>query len=80
MKGELEETLYVALEAAPKISFSEAQIIARKREEKDSFDVAVDDPFDGAIKSATLNLIFRSLCVLYTLHSAEQTELLTFSN
>ena len=84
MKGELEETLYVALEAAPKISFSEAQIIARKkkkkREEKDSFDVAVDGPFDGAIKGATLNLIFRSLCVLYTLHSAEQTELLTFSN
>ena len=71
IKGELEETLCVALEGAPKISFKEAQKIAKKCEEKDAFGVAVDGPLDGAIKGAPLNLTFCSLCILYILQSAE---------
>ena len=48
----------------------------KKSEEKGAFDVAVDGPIDGA----SLNLKFGSLRILYVLYSAEQTELLTFSN
>ena len=62
IKGELEETLCVALEGAPKISFKEAQKNGKKCEEKDAFGVAVDGPLDGAIKGAPLNLTF---CFLY---------------
>ena len=78
IKGILQEALYVALESAPKISFSEARKIVKKCEEKDAFDVAVDDSLDDAIKGTPLNLKFGSLSVLYILDSAEQTELLTF--
>ena len=42
IKGIFEETLWVSLEGAPKISLSEAQKIAKKCEQKDAFDVAVD--------------------------------------
>ena len=35
---------------------------------------------DGAVKGAPLNLKCGSICVLYILCNAEQTELLTFSN
>ena len=79
-KSILEEAPYVALEGAPKISLSEAQKIAKKCKEKDAFDVAVDGSLDDAIKGTHLNLKFGSLSILYILYSAEQTELLTFSN
>ena len=51
IKGILEESLYHALESAPKISLSEARNIATKCEEKDAFDVAVDGSLDDAIKA-----------------------------
>ena len=60
--------------------FKELKKIAKIGEEEDAYDVAVDVSLGGAIKGAPLNLKFGSLCVLYILHSAEQTELLTFSN
>ena len=53
---------------------------AEKCDEKDAFDVAVDGSLDNAIKNTPLNLKFGSLRILYILYSAEQTELLTFSN
>ena len=80
IKGELEETLYVALQGASKISFYKAQKIAKKCEEEDGFDAVIDGPLGGAINSAPLNLKFGSLFVLYILYSAEQTELLKFPN
>ena len=58
IKGELEQTLYVTLEGASKISFYETQKIAKKCEEEDAFGIAVDSPLDGAIKDAPLNLNF----------------------
>ena len=79
-KNILEEAFYVVLEVAPNISLSEAPKIAKKCEEKDAFDVAVDGSLDDAIKCTPLNLKFGSLSLLYILYSAEQTELLTFSN
>ena len=51
IKGILKESLYHALESAPKISLSEARNIAIKCEEKDAFDVAVDGSLDDAIKA-----------------------------
>ena len=48
--------------------------------EKDVFGVAIDGLLGGTIKGALLSLRCGSLYVLYILHSAEQTELLTFSN
>ena len=72
IKGELEEALHAGFEAAPKISLSEAQKNAKKCEEKDAFDAAVDGPLDCDIKDAPLNLNFGS--------PAEKTEFLTFSN
>ena len=80
IKGELEEAIYVALEGAPKISLWKAQKIAKKWEKKNAFDVKVEGSLDDAIKGTPLNLRFGSLRVFYILHSAEQTELLTFSN
>ena len=47
---------------------------------KDAFDVAVDGSLEDVIKGTPLNLKFGSLRVLSILYSAEQTELLTFSN
>ena len=49
IKVELEKALYVALEAAPRISLNEARKIAKKCEEKDAFDVAVDGPLESQI-------------------------------
>ena len=72
IKGELEEALHAGFEGAPKISLSEAQKNAKKCEEKDAFDAAVDGPLDCDIKNAPLNLNFGS--------PAEKTEFLTFSN
>ena len=80
IKGELEEALHAAFEGARKISLSEAQKIAKKCEEKDAFDAAVDGPLDCAIKDAPLNLNFGSLHVFYILYPAEKAEFLTFSN
>ena len=80
MKGELEEALYVALKSVSKILRSEAQKIAKKCGRKDGFDVAVNGPLDRENNGAPLKLKFGSLSVLYILHSAEQTELLTFLN
>ena len=54
IKGILEETLYVALEGAPKILLSEARKIEKICEEKDVFEVAVDGLLDDAIKSTPL--------------------------
>ena len=50
----LEEALYVALEGAPKISLSEAQKIAKKCAEKDTFDVTVYGSLDDTIKGTSL--------------------------
>ena len=72
IKGELEEALHAGFEGAPKISLSEAQKNAKKCEEKDAFDAAVDGPLDCDVKDAPLNLNFGS--------PAEKTEFLTFSN
>ena len=72
IKGELEEALHAGFEGAPKISLSETQKNAKKCEEKDAFDAAVDGPLDCDIKDAPLNLNFGS--------PAEKTEFLTFSN
>ena len=47
---------------------------------KDAFDIAVEGSLDDAMKDTALNLKFDSLHVIYILYSAEQTELLTFSN
>ena len=47
---------------------------------KDPFDIGVDVSLDNVIKGTPLNLRFGSFCILYILYSAEQTELLTFSN
>ena len=68
IKGILEEAIYIALEGVPNISLSEAQKNAKKCEEKDAFDVAVDGSLDDAIKGTPLNLKFGSLSVLYILY------------
>ena len=47
---------------------------------KDAFDDAADGSLDDAIKGTPLNFKFGFLSVFYILYSAEQTELLTFSN
>ena len=80
IKGILDETLYFAFEGAPKIWLSESRKIAKKYVEKDAFNVVVDGSLDDAITGTPLNLKFGSLSVLYILYSAEQTELLIFSN
>ena len=49
------------------------------KKKKDAFDVAAV-LLDDTVKGTPLNLKFGSLRVLYILYSAEQTELLTFSN
>ena len=54
--------------------FKKLKKLQKKCEEKDAFDVGVDGPLCGAIKGAPLNLKFGSLCILYILYSAEQTE------
>ena len=68
--------LYVAVEGAPKISLSEVSLVKKK----DAFDDVADGSLDDAIRGTPLNLKLGALSVLYILHSAEQRELLTFSN
>ena len=80
MKRELGEALYVALEGASKTSLLEAQKLKRLWKKKDAFDIAVEGSLDDAMKDTALNLKLDSLHVIYILYSAEQTELLTFSN
>ena len=64
IKGEHEEPLYVALEGAPKISLQKARKIAKKCQEIDAFDVAVDDSLDDVIKCTPLNLFTRPLYLI----------------
>ena len=54
------------------------QKVAKKCEEKDVFDIVVDNLLDNAIKEASLNIKCGSLRILYILYNAEETELLTF--
>ena len=50
--GELESSLYVALEGTPKIFFQGALKIAQTSEEKDTFDNIIDGLLDSAIEGA----------------------------
>ena len=52
IKGELESSLYVALEGTPKIFFQGALKIAQNSEEKDTFDDIIDGLLDSAIDGA----------------------------
>ena len=58
--------------------FKKHKQLQRKYDQKDKFDLAFDGPLDGAVKGVPIK--FRSLRALYILYSAEQTELLIFSN
>ena len=60
--------------------FKKHEKLQKKEKKKDAFDVKVGGSLDDAVKGTLLNLKFGSLRVLYILYSAEQTELLTFSN
>ena len=60
--------------------FKKHEKLQKKEKKKDAFDVKVEGSLDDAVKGTLLNLKFGSLHVLYILYSAEQTELVTFSN
>ena len=75
IKGELQETLYVTSKCIWK-----HKKFQKKVKKKNEFDVIVHVSLDDEIKGTPLNLKFGSLRVLYILCSAEQAELLTFSN
>ena len=64
IKGEHEETLYVALESAPKISLYKVRKIVKKCQEIDAFGVAVDGSLDDVIKRTPLNLFTRPLYLI----------------
>ena len=68
------------LKVHPSFHFKKHQKLQKSAKKKDIFHVADDGPVDGEVRDVPLNLKSSSLRILHILYSAEQAELLSFSN